>query len=528
MIERMRGACRGLAEAFCRWADGMGPARLRRLVAATAVVLLVAALVPLAAISFFNHSYADDWHYGVQAHLALQQTESVASAVRAALVETAETYVSWQGTYSAIFLMSLQPGVFGEGWYALSAPIVLAALVASTAYAARVLVLDVLRSDRSTWALLTCTVLLLQTQLMPSPVEGVFWYNSAIYYTFYHSLLMCMVGLGVRIALGEGDRARRRRRAATLAALAFVVAGGNFVTALVALELLAFAAAALAWRRRREALAFLPALLVHACGFAASVAAPGNAERQLEQFPADALSAPMTVVRSAFAGWEYAVLWTNGLLVVAVALTLPFVVRAVRSSGRAFRLPGAVAFGSLALFATSFTPTFFSMGSVGPGRVQNARYFLFVVLVFVCVAWLAGGAANRRAARGGPPPSPLAVESLACAPRRIAAAWLVATLSLACVACSFALDDRHVDDLTSFSAASSLATGEAARYDRQVRDRLAYIEGSSSSTLEVPYYTVGPHVLFMGDIRGDMGNYINFRLAQWYGKDSVVGVDPAP
>ena len=39
----------------------------------------------------------------------------------------------------------------------------------------------------------------------------------------------------------------------------------------------------------------------------------------------------------------------------------------------------------------------------------------------------------------------------------------------------------------------------------------------------MPYYTNVPHVLLMGDIRDNMDNYINYRLCQWYGKESIVG-----
>ena len=38
----------------------------------------------------------------------------------------------------------------------------------------------------------------------------------------------------------------------------------------------------------------------------------------------------------------------------------------------------------------------------------------------------------------------------------------------------------------------------------------------------MPYYTVGPKVLFMGDIYDNMDNYMNYRLAQWFGKKSIL------
>ena len=54
-------------------------------VGAMGVAVLVAVLVPLLLISAYNHSYADDWHYGVWAHLALQQTGNVGMAIVTAL-----------------------------------------------------------------------------------------------------------------------------------------------------------------------------------------------------------------------------------------------------------------------------------------------------------------------------------------------------------------------------------------------------------------------------------------------------------
>ena len=57
-------------------------------------------------------------------------------------------------------------------------------------------------------------------------------------------------------------------------------------------------------------------------------------------------------------------------------------------------------------------------------------------------------------------------------------------------------------------------------------DRLAYLAAArerGETEVEVPYYSARPRVLYMGEIRGNMGNYINYRLAQWFGLDSVVG-----
>lgn len=512
------------------------PAHARRVdpiaVLACALCLVTAvALGVMVAISAFDHSFADDWHYGVDAHLALEAGEGLAGAVAAALQQTIDTFGTWQGTYSAIFLMSLQPGVFSESLYGLGAVLIMASLVLATAYAVSIAVREVAGGDRASWLALTCLVLLLQTQLVPSPVEAFWWYNSAIYYTFYHALMLVGAGLSVRLLRGRTRRgelsgAGTAVRTLLLAVVAFVVAGGNFVTGIVCVLALAAATAAGIWRVRGRALALVPALVILVAGFACSMAAPGNAARQETQFPGDGAGVVGTIVRSGLAGVEYSVLWVNGLLVVALLLAIPVFWRIARRGSASFRLPAVPAAVALALFMASFTPTFFSMGNVGPGRVQNIRYDFFVLAVFLCAGWLVGWLARRRerscadAAVAGP-------RARSLPPSRALPAYLGAVmLALAVAIAAFAVDERHRDDLTSLSAAASLISGEAADYDEQVRARLAYLEESPERSVEVAYYTAGPKVLFMGDIRDNMDNYMNFRLAQWYGKDSVIGYNP--
>ena len=516
--------------------------RSERVLAVALVALLAAALVPMVAISAYDHSYADDWHYSVNVHLALAAGGGAASALSAAVAEVIDAFFTWQGTYSAIFLMALQPGVFSEELYGAGAVGIMATLIAATAYAASVLVRDVLGAGRAVWVSVTAGVLLLETQLMPSPVEGIWWYNSAIYYTFYHALLLVMMGLAVRMLRGGSRRGAYTPggtavRAVALAALAAVVAGGNFVTALVAALALAGAwlCAALGPQgATRRHLLIVPALVAFALGFTASVAAPGNAARQATQFAGDGLGVLSTLLRSGFAAGEYLVLWTNGLLVLMLALVLPPLVRAAARSSLSFRLPGAGIVAAFALFAASFTPTFFSMGTVGPGRVQNIRYDLFVTLVVICATWVGGWWVRRREAAAAPPgahtapaAAPSSDVSHACAPAPRCALTGALLIVLAFGVGALALDERHADDLVAVSAARSLASGEAAAYDAQIRDRIALIEESDAAEVEVPFITTAPKVLFMGDIRDNMANYINFRLAQWYGKDSIIGYHAA-
>lgn len=554
---------RRAAGAARRWPGAATCPRSMRLVAAGCVALLVATLVPLVMISAYNHSYADDWHYAVPVHQVLLATRGDPfAALGAAFQQVGTAYVGWQGTYTAIFLMSLEPGVFSEDLYVIAAPIILVTLIACTFWSMRVVLAEWLHADKATWISVSCVIVVLQILMQPSPVEGIFWYNSAIYYTFFHSLALVLVGQVLRSI--DPARTKPTRPLVTGATvLAVLVAGGNFVTALVTSEVLFAVAVVLGIRHQRAVVNVLPPLTGLLCGTVISMAAPGNAVRQATQFPGSGLGVFGTIWQSSISAFQYLSSWTTGLMLLGLGVIAVLVARTVFAPGMRrwrFPLPGAVSIASVALLATSFTPTFYSMGTVGPGRVQDVRLELYVILAVANIVWWLGWVAYRvrvahesaeqvavvptpafaAPATSVRPAMPLPVPDAASAPapatreharhlpaigsRSVAGAVGLLLLVFCLTVGSMAADSKQVDTLTSTSAAKSLITGQAANYDQQVRDRISTIVNSPDDSLEVAFYTDAPKVLFMGDIRDNMNNYINYRLAQWYGKTSIIGV----
>ena len=82
-----------------------------RRIAIACGVLLAISLLPLAVISFYNHPCSDDYSYGLYVAQAVRAGGSLGDILAAAVRETAETYFDWQGTFSAVFLMALQPAI---------------------------------------------------------------------------------------------------------------------------------------------------------------------------------------------------------------------------------------------------------------------------------------------------------------------------------------------------------------------------------------------------------------------------------
>lgn len=157
-------------------------------------VLFVLSLLPILAIAFYNHPGIDDYNYGVATRIAYMETHDIAAVLAASFKTVAETYNTWQGTFSSVFLFTLQPAVFDENLYPLTTFVMLFMLIGSTYYLLQTILVKVLALDRKHVVIIGVPVLFFCIQSLPSPVEGFFWYNGATHYTFFYSSALFLLG----------------------------------------------------------------------------------------------------------------------------------------------------------------------------------------------------------------------------------------------------------------------------------------------------------------------------------------------
>lgn len=79
-----------------------------------AICILILSIIPIVAIGPYLHQFADDYVFGAPVYKAWTATHSLGACIQAAWDESMHIYQTWQGTYSACFLMALQPGIFGK------------------------------------------------------------------------------------------------------------------------------------------------------------------------------------------------------------------------------------------------------------------------------------------------------------------------------------------------------------------------------------------------------------------------------
>ena len=164
------------------------------------LVLFLVTLVPIGLVSAYDRMDFDDYDYSVLTHAAVRDDGSALGLLRAAGQTVSETYQTWQGTYSAVFLFSLQPAIWGQGWYAITPWILIGALVLGLGCFTFAILVVALQQDRRVWLLVWMLTSILCVQFPRDPSEGFFWYNGGMFYTFFFGLLLIWLALIIDLA----------------------------------------------------------------------------------------------------------------------------------------------------------------------------------------------------------------------------------------------------------------------------------------------------------------------------------------
>lgn len=463
----------------------------------SAIVFLLLSLLPLFLLGRYAVPAADDFSYGAAAHLAFLQDGSFFSAAAAAAGKTVETYFSWQGTFSAVFLMALQPAVFSLRLYALTPLIMTGVFVGGSFLFCRRILGNLFLLRPALCDIISSLICALSVQLLPSPVQGLFWYNGAVYYMVFHGLLLCACAAACSLLQRGG-----RLRCALLSFLCLLLGGGNYVTALSAVILLAAAVLLLliirkgSWKRL-----ILPGTVL-LLAFLLNICAPGNAVRQAAQENTPGVIA--AILQSFLSGLSYAGQWFSLPILGMLLLLCPLVWPQLKGSAFSFSCPLLVTLFSYCFFSAMFCPPIYAMGNVGDKRLLNIVYCTYLLLLTINWIYWLGWAAKRRVESAGS-----AIPSL---PFCLAALFFVCCLGLSAVSGT---------GFCSLGACSTLRSGEAREYYECAQQRFSLLEAPETRDAVLAPFSVYPYLLYFDDISSDPTDWKNVDMATYFGLDSV-------
>ena len=346
-------------------------------------VLYILSLVPVLMVSIYAYPQADDWDYSHRVHLAWIHTHSLAAVARAVRETVCQSYEEWQGTFSSIALMSLQPGAFGERCYMLVPFLLIGLLTGGTLFFFRQLCR---RVKGSSWLSVSMLVLLVTVQRMVSRPTAFFWYNGAVHYMAMYSFGLFLAGCLIGCICSR--KALPYQIAACL--LAILPGGGNLVTALSgAIGFAALLLLLVLSGRRKKAVLILPPALCYYAAFAVNVLAPGNRMRQ--DVVGEQSNPVLSILRSFYYGIQFpGVRWMDWVILLLILTLIPVSWKMARQVSFRFPCPLLAAGFSYCFLSAMFTPPDYAAHTVDMARVQNVIFSADVLLTALNVMYMTG------------------------------------------------------------------------------------------------------------------------------------------
>lgn len=526
------------------------------------IVIYALSLIPVLVIGKYDYPSADDFSMGLGTRLVYEATGSLFAVAGKILSETARYYRTWIGYFTSCLFTTVSPATFGEAWYALTPAVILLALHIGVAVFFYALMEKALGMNRYVRRCMTVLALFLMVQRMPEGslrVEAFYWYSGAGNYTLTFSAGLLYLAFYVLSVCGV--RNKNRSLFLVLACImGFLAGGGNYLSALsFAVVSVLFAIYLMNMKIRqgensrmgmpgKSGLSdrsgggcrigrLLPAAL-YLCGFAVSCLSPGNRIRGGE---AEGYGALKSILLSLYYTLSYPLnQWMNWAVLLILALAgVIFWMGFAESGGSGanakaggaaapetagsgaqavqlrFAAPFPAAVLAYGIVSCVVTPALYAQGNMDAGRIQST-FWLHAVLVLLLLEWYLVGGLYRRFSKGQ--------NASAASCLQNGAGGFVRAILLFFVVFSLLAVKGNPDFYTGTSAVSELLDGSAAQYGRENEARLRILKNPREQDVVLPRYTVQPNLLYFEDVSEDPGDWINQKMSEYYGKNSIRGV----
>lgn len=484
-----------------------------------AVAVLIAAIAPLVAVSLYSHPCADDYTYGLLAHRAWGDSHSFFEVIKQAFLQVKDSYYSWQGTHTSIFLMALSPAVFeGSVSYGLSAWIMIFMLLISVISICDAVFVYVFGAKKWMSFFVAAVTAFWMLESMYSPVNGLFWFNGSVHYWFMHACMLILVSNILKYWSECKNKNRTAVKAVqiiTASFFAFLCGGANYSTALLTGCILGLCVVFGVFLCKTF-LQIIP-FAVYGVSFAVSVLAPGNSVRGGYFEGKGAVDALIEAVKLALyddVHWIDIQFWIILLLIIPVL----YIISKRTDFSKKRWIPAVSIPVSLGLHAALNVPLFFAMGGGGVARQENICklwFQLMVVmncfLVICAIRPLFDGMIEKICTKAkGKNGAGFTVIALGF--------YMILALSLGV---HMKLSDKSIFQYSSYIAYVEIKNGEAADYYSMYKERLEILKKEKGDVV-LPEYNVRPYLLYMDDIESNPLDWKNTAFANWYGVNSVT------
>lgn len=473
------------------------------------ITIFLLSLVPIFYIASYLHPGVDDYVFGIETYHVWNSSYSLLETLQTAMHVSVRMYNTWQGSFSACFLMALQPDVFG--CYQLTPFILIIPFIFANYWMAYLLIYKHLKSNRWQYMIICTTIVIMSMQCLPSFIEAFYWYNGGVYYTFYYSVFLLLIGFIIK-SIYSPFKLKRILYGILAYVTCVFMGGGNFMTGLLIPVLFITAILILFVSKRKVPFILYVTFAIFMLAFLVNVIAPGNECRAKYVESISALEA----IGLSFTNGCYNISQFTTPTTAALFLFLsPILYSLTKRFDFKFPYPIPVVLGSYCIYCTLFTPTCYALGYPGSGRNFNIYFYCYIWLIISNMFYILG--AIRQKAQAG---------SLICIDLTSLASHLkifftqrrtliyVITLFLFGITIlqSASSSKKTLKDLTS---------GKAISYHKAMEERLLEYK-SDKQDIVVPTLEKIPTTIFSMDITPDKGHWINQGVSSYYNKRSIM------
>ena len=465
------------------------------------VILLVfiISIIPILSMAFYARQVWDDYNSTIYLHRYFND-HNYLRAFFSPIMWTRGMYIGWQGTYSAEFLFALQPGAWPVPAYWLTTFIIVGTVSFSVAFFWRTLANKVFERDKNYGNIIALLILIIQFQKVPYIHQGFYWYNGAIYYSFFFALALIEAALMLRLLFSEQEITKRRR--VLMAVLAFIVSGGNYSTALVNCLSLILLAVYAYFTDKDKFKDFKHICIVALVGLIISMIAPGNLARAASD--GISMSAPRAILKAI----EYALLsvkmWLRPWQIAIFMCMIPVIYKMVVRSKIKFRYPVVALALMFGLYAAQMAPPFYGLSSPGAERQIDMYYYSFYLLLTGCLVYMEGWIAKK------------IPEHCAWVEKAVFILPVIGVVILV-----IGLTVKGVGDFNSYKIWDDIASGRAAQYDKEY-EAITGKMAAESGTCYVQDISQWTYSLDRLNINEDPEYWTNKSLAEYYGCEQVI------
>lgn len=478
------------------------------------VVCLAAAvlvMLPLLILGHFDYPSADDWSLGKLTSQAVENGDGIMGVLKQAISSVLLWREKGEPRFSAAFLGTLQPGIWGEHFYRITPWLMIGSLFLSEILLCSYLLRDEDGKNKKIVLPVVIPSLMIQILCVPYPVESIYWYVGGVNYTFAFGLSLVLLYLFLRLADGTMKKGKTIIIMVIGGLLAFTIGGNNYSASLSSACLFVAVSFFLAFRDRKALIRTIPITVPTVVGLLLCLVAPGNQIRLDNEFGGKTTGAVHAIFMSLWRTGTNIYSWTTVKIVLMLILIAPFVWKAVSRVKYSFRYPVIFTLFTFGIYASQIVATMYVDGSTGGRRMADILYYGYHVWVLLNVGYWIGWMQRKGWAEKF---SALAKVKKWIAPRL--ALWFC----VAGVALTGFMGVVELKTLSTYRACVWLIKGYAKDYAQAWEERLEVLKDESVKTVYFDPLPGYEELVFYADLQyGE--HWINKACAEYYDKDYV-------